>query len=511
MKISNLFALVLLLAAVLFGVMADVLMRDARLGVNLPLLVAAFLGIAFVVSRRSPIPLTGGGRWLAVPVLLLAAVFAVRDAGLLLFSCVLLGLGLMGAGMMRARHGQIRVTGIVSLAVDAIIAGVMLAIGGFWVMLFNRPWQGENLRGSRAVSRVALGVVMSIPLLMVFGALFASADATFGRMVRDFFRLDTFFQHLPAILIWAWLGAGALHTIFSADPLIEGSFKPAGGAHFVETATVLGLMNILFAVFVALQFPYFFSLTPIGATPGLDPYADYARRGFFELVAVAVLLLPVLLMADWMTESDTPAHRRIAHLLSLILAAQMGVIMVSAFQRMALYTRQFGLTEMRFYTTAFMIGLGLLFIWLALTVLRNRRQKFAFGALACAVAVILALAAINPDYQIARYNLAQSGVVVPGSGADASTGETRRAVDTAYIATLSADAVPAILEALPKLEETQRCALTSRLMAQWVNAAPRSDDWRSFNLSRASALAMTREWTPYLRSVFEGCPAKPSR
>ena len=39
-------------------------------------------------------------------------------------------------------------------------------------------------------------------------------------------------------------------------------------------------------------------------------YAEYARRGFFELVAVAALVLPLLLCAHWLVRRTvaTPAH-----------------------------------------------------------------------------------------------------------------------------------------------------------------------------------------------------------
>lgn len=493
MKISYSFALVLVLVALAFGLMADALFHDAMLGINVPLATFIFVGLAYLAASRNPIPLTGGGRWLAVPVLALLAVFALRGSVNMLFICATLAVCLAGVGMMRALRGRARVAGFLPYAIDVMLAGIYTLVGWF-VILMSKPWKALAFRGSRAVPRVIIGVCMAIPLLLVFGSLFASADTTFKKLVNDLFnfKLDKIISHALAVVVWAFLAMGFLYAIFGNDQNTETMIKPPAAPHFVETATMLALMNILFAVFVILQFPYLFSLNPIGATPGLDPYADYARRGFFELVAVAVLLLPVLLMADWLMTNDSATHRRIGHILSLALVAQMGVIVASALQRMALYARAFGLTELRLYTTAVMIGLALMFVWLVITVLRNQRERFAFGALVCAVSVALALAVLNPDYQIARFNLTQHSKDV--------LKEQRTGLDTVYLSTLSADAVPAMLEALPNLEPAQSCKLAGKLLANWAYK-PAQDDWRSYNFGRASAAAQIKEWTPFLQSI----------
>ncbi len=80
------------------------------------------------------------------------------------------------------------------------------------------------------------------------------------------------------------------------------------------------------------------------------------------------------------------------------------VIMASALQRMRLYQEEFGLTELRLYTTAFMGWLALVFGWFLLTVLPGRRERFAFGALAVRFAVVGLLDALNPDALIVGIN-----------------------------------------------------------------------------------------------------------
>ena len=47
------------------------------------------------------------------------------------------------------------------------------------------------------------------------------------------------------------------------------------------------------------QFRYLFGGAALVQVSETLTYAEYARRGFFELVAVAALLLPIMLLLDW--------------------------------------------------------------------------------------------------------------------------------------------------------------------------------------------------------------------
>jgi hypothetical protein len=155
------------------------------------------------------------------------------------------------------------------------------------------------------------------------------------------------------------------------------------------------------------------------------------------------------------------------------MVAMMFVIMGSALYRMALYTGEFGLTELRLYTTAFMGWLALVFVWFVITVLRGQRERFAFGALVAGFIVIGALHIINPDDLIVRVN---------------TTRDTTRALDVDYLNSLSADAAPALLEALPRMSLDDRCRIGRHLLAQlsvWYNT-----DWRTFNYSRWRAASL---------------------
>ncbi|HKP72368.1 MAG TPA: DUF4153 domain-containing protein, partial [Pyrinomonadaceae bacterium] len=245
----------------------------------------------------------------------------------------------------------------------------------------------------------------------------------------------------------------------------------------VEVGVVLGLLDVMFACFVAVQVRYFFGGAAwVMSVTGLT-YADYARRGFFELVWVAALVLPLLLVTHALLRKDQPSTERLFRLLAGTQVALLFVIMASAVARMRLYQSEYGLTELRLYTTAFMFWLGLVFFWFVLTVLRGARERFACGALVSAFLVVGLLHVLNPDAFIVRTNAAHA--------------RAGRSFDAAYAASLSADAVPALVSAAPTLSREARCVVGKELTRLWSQPLD-GEDWRSWSLARWRARRAVR-------------------
>jgi hypothetical protein len=259
----------------------------------------------------------------------------------------------------------------------------------------------------------------------------------------------------------------------------------------VEVGIVLGLLNVLFACFVIVQFRYFFG----GAARVMSitelTYSEYARRGFFELTWVAGLVLPLLLITHALLGKDRPVAERVFRPLAGAQIALLFVIMASAVARMRLYQSEYGLTELRLYTTAFMLWLGIVFVWFAWTVVvRSRRQRFACGALIAAFITIGFLHLLNPDAFIVRANAAHA--------------RAGRAFDAEYAASLSADAVPTLISAMPSLSRDERCHVARELSYLW--SYPTSgEDWRAWNFARSRA---RRTVTAHQESLSEAmaCP-----
>jgi Domain of unknown function (DUF4173) len=455
--------------ALALGLLGDWLLRATPWGINFFLWVGALVGAAVVAIRRGHLQVTGEGRWLVPVAMLFAVCVAWRDSAALAALNLLAFVVAASLALLRARTGRLRLAGVSEYVLGGLYAGALSSAGPVPVVAREVEWQRVARGRWRAPAlAVARGVLLAAPLLLLFGALFAAADAVFQSLLSDFFGFDVAeaLGHLFLTLALAWISAGALWVSLLAQgrdnlAVRRPDFLSIG---IGEVGTVLGLLDLLFLGFVAVQVRYLFGgADRVVSTAGLT-YAEYARRGFFELVTVTALALPALLLAHWLLRAGD--RERVFRVLAGALVALLFVIMASAMQRMYLYVGEYGLTQLRLYVTAFMVWLAVVLAWFILTVLRGRRDRFAFGALLAAFAAVLTLNAINPDALIARTNLDRM--------------QDGKRFDPYYLTTLSADAAPVLLDAFPETE----LALEEEILE---NFREEEGSWRTWNLGRSRA------------------------
>jgi hypothetical protein len=302
--------------------------------------------------------------------------------------------------------------------------------------------RGEGAAGGpNRVWPVVRGVLIAIPIIVIFAALLSSADLVFAdrlNQVVELFRLEKLPEYifrLIYILVIAYALAGIyLHAARkSTDSTLLGLEKPlvAPFLGFTEAGIVLGSVVALFAAFVVVQVQYFFggeaNITAAGYT-----YAEYARRGFGELVAVAFFSLLLYLGLSAITRRETARQHNIFAGLGVALTLLVGIILLSAYDRLLLYEAAYGFTRMRTYTNVFLIWVGALLVTVVVLDLFKRQRLFAFAMLMAALGFGLSLSLLNVDAFIAGHNI-QRGI----SGHD---------LDVGYLASLSTDAVPVMTE-----------------------------------------------------------------
>jgi len=473
-------------AALDLGVLGDVLMRaPGPPALNFLLWTLALAATVTVIARRRE-PLSREATLLLSAAVFFAAAMVWRDSPalkLLDFACVATMMALLA---FRRGEAWVRAAGVARYLWALVASGLSGAFGAFGLVA-DVDWRREladmpGVAWRRRALALLRGLAISLPILAVFAMLLSGADAVFSHLLARTFRFDlgVVVSHIVLTGFVAWVTSGYLRQLWAGEPTgvvptMGGGVRPRLG--IVEVGIPLGLLNLLFAAFVVVQVRYFFGgAASVQATAGLT-YAEYARQGFFELVVVAALVLPLLLATDALLERRGPGDEWIFRSLALAQLALVFVIMASALQRMRLYQATYGLTELRLYTTAFMCWIAGLSGWLAATVLAGRRRRFAFGALVSGAAAVVALNALDPDALIARVNADR-----------AARGER---YDPAYLAVLSGDAVPTLVRRLPALPAPQRCQTARSLGRWWRHRRPQ--DWRAWNLGSARARAAMGE------------------
>lgn len=461
------------------GVLADNLLRVTPWGINLILWLAPLIvGVALLTRAPDSGP-SSYGKWLLVPLLFFAGAYAWRDSFALRAMDAVAMMMLASLIVVLSRHGRFPFDGAVgacraaAVSLGSTLFGFFPLVGSdiVWKDLPRGPW-------TRRAVPVARGALIAIPLLLLFGALFASADEVFRNLFSRVFDVnpDRVSQHLVFTSVATWLVGGFLRGMFLAveqveppeSSVTEKPLRPRLG--ITEITVAVGSLVVLFGLFVGIQIRYLFGGDAhVQITPHLT-YAQYAQKGFFELVAVAVLVLPVLLTADYLLSDRDTRSLRLFRVLAGIQTLLVFVVIASAGQRMQIYQVAYGLTELRFYIMAFIGWLATVFVWFGATVLTGRRSRFAVGGMATALTMLALLHVINPDARIVNANVTRA--------------HAGRHFDIGYVADLSADAVPSLVAALPDLNSDQRDALLQLMDNRWAHS---DMDWRTLNWSRFHA------------------------
>lgn len=260
----------------------------------------------------------------------------------------------------------------------------------------------------------------------------------------------------------------------------------------IEIGVIFGLVNLLFLSFVIVQVPYLFGgMELVQNTPDFK-LAEYARRGFGELVAVSAIVLPMLLVAHWLIRKETRTAENLFRALAGVQIVLLFVIMASAVQRLVLLTGNlgYGMTTVRLYPLIFITWLAIVFVLFAATVLRGARQYFAWAALWSAFFILGATHVFNPNEFIVRHNLALM--------------REGREFDANYNSGLSAEAVPALIEAIGDMDDDDKRIIFRELA--WQNCRKKQEnDLRSWNYSRRTAAGELLRFNEQLSTVVSEC------
>lgn len=444
-------------AAVVMGLLANWFVFAKPFGVGILLFViTAVVGISWV-ARRERVAAISPNSWLLLPLFFFATMLMLRTN---LFLTRLNGLAvlvLLAYLVFFWSYGRSHNLGIV----DMVLLPFRVA---FYSLQLSRPVvrtavnvEQVQVHGRRSLFPILRGLAFVLPFLIIFTLLLTAADTIFASKVEDFFSL-TIFQNLwewfwrslqTAVAIALFSGGLAYMVLRHYDSDDQSRFDsflqriPTSiSIGLIEVVTMLVCINVLFATFVSVQFTYLFG----GNTQiGIDgfTYADYARRGFFELLAVAIMAVTLILGLNWLTRRESKRQISLFNALSSLLIGFVLVMLVSAFWRMRLYEAQYGYTELRLIVYLFMGWMALTLVWFVLT-LWWRPERFAIGVLIAAMGFLVSLNLINPDAFIVKQNFAHF--------------EQTKKIDLYYLLSLSNDATPQLVELFNSVESMENTA-----------------------------------------------------
>ena len=477
----------LLPVSIFLGVIFNFLFWEKIPGISFPFFVSLCLFGGYGLIRAS------GGKPAKINILLVSVILAFacmtiirREplTGFLNIALTLFAMTLLAGTYLSGEWIRFNLIGHITSFFHLV--GGMISLP--W-MQNESPDKNGNIWGKKKrIAPILRGIALSLPIWLVFLGLLYSADLIFAERVDlivtnfDLENLVELTARLILTLLVAYFFSGAV--LFAAQrsgSLPAKSEEKAVIPSFLgltETGIILGGVILLLNSFVIIQFQYFFSGQANITFDGFT-YAEYARRGFGELVGVAILSILLLKGLSLVTKKDELQRHRFFSALSAGLVALVLVILVSAFQRLFLYESAYGFTRLRTYAHVLMIWLGVYMLaFLAMEIVK-RQTLFINVSLAVIAGFSLTLSLLQVDRFIVDRNVTRS---IEGEPFDAG-----------YLSSLSSDAVPAMVahfdnsDTPAELREGVGAALVCFQQAPF-NQSLADRPWQSFHFSDKAAV-----------------------
>ncbi len=291
----------------------------------------------------------------------------------------------------------------------ALILLPFSSLGAIFRALSNKGTR----KGSQFMLNAILGIGVAIlPTIVIFLCL--SYDNGFTKILNDLFSFDEDkFSNTILSLIWtlplAMYGFGMYAssarkhlqdkvTIQTCDDTL----RKAQVLPQVTAAVAMLPILFLYVVFFISQWQYYVSGFT-GVLPENFSYAEYARQGFFELCAVSVINLLLIISIAIFIRRNQEGSPVVLKIVTSIFCACTLVLISTAVAKLVMYIDYYGLTPKRIYAMWLMALIGIAFVLIAIG---QFLRKFKTVAVCFSVAIVMfsCLAVCNVNSICAQYN-----------------------------------------------------------------------------------------------------------
>ena len=257
---------------------------------------------------------------------------------------------------------------------------------------------------SKTVSKILIGIVCAVPAVLIIVPILANADDAFNALITGIF--DDYFTLIQKTVLGLGLSVFAIALVFSLKyndtPYKDRELKLK--ANSISLSAFLCVLCFVYLVYLFSQLAYFFSAFSSILPKGYRfTYAQYARRGFFELCVISVINLLFIFAAVLISEKKSGKIPLSVKLPAAFIALFTFAIIFTAISKMVMYIGVYGCTVLRICTSAFMIWLFILFVCLFIRIFAKRFDVLKCG-LIFALLILAVLGIGNVNAQIARYN-----------------------------------------------------------------------------------------------------------
>lgn len=285
--------------------------------------------------------------------------------------------------------------------------------------------ENENIKATGKVTYVLIGVVISIPILIIVLNLLCSADAVFKEACDAFIELIEI-KNILCILIMMIIVYMIFYPLarFTADKDIE--INPQNHRKYepILAITVTSILTFVYLLFSGIQIMYLFTRVSV---PEGYTFAEYAHEGFYELLIVCLINLVIVLVC-----TNLFRYNKVLNIVLTVFSVCTYIMIASSAYRMILYVETYDLTRLRVYVMVGLAVLSVLMVGVMISIFSEKFNLFKYGIAVLTVSCIL-LVYSHPSFIIAYYNVDQ----YKKHGGN---------IDISYLTELPLDATPVLFD-----------------------------------------------------------------
>lgn len=360
--------------------------------------------------------------------------------------------------------------------------------------IFSDIFASRTERGEELIKKVGIGVLIALPLLLIFSSLLSNADAIFDQWLKNIFNVDiqwNWMWRTVRTFVLTLIFGGFFYVVTGPEHALEFKVRSIKKFDTIIVSVVLGLVSLLFLAFVIIQIKYLFGSREFVFESGLT-FAEYARAGFFQLVWVVALSALMMLVVYRSFSAHQPS--KLVTLLQIFLILQVGVIAASALRRMNLYQAEFGFTVLRLYVEWFIYFVLIVLLGTGVSIImRIQFWKFFYGSLVAGVVAVTVVGLLNVDKMIATENVRRFT-------------EQKKSIDLVYLKNLSIDIFPVLAPLYQKPTLTTFSTTDQMVLLKIYDETQKhlaqKDTWPEYKLSNKNiALALEKIDSQFLQIV----------
>ncbi|GFZ30221.1 hypothetical protein CSC2_07470 [Clostridium zeae] len=467
-----------ILFSLLLGVTFDRLFIDKYHGISFFIFIALCIGF-FLWSIRARSVEKSFGWFLLIPIALLSFSFSVYTNQVFnLFNFLGVPI-LMIASSILIVNPKLKwdKASFIGEMLRRAVGDMFNNIGKPFSILKSSIKIGRTVKMEEGKKQILIGILVSLPLLLILIVLLSSADMVFGyyfdNLTEIFNNINTgeLIPHTIITLVVFFYLFAYVWSFKSEKKVAERSLKSTVSSWgSVTIITVLIALNILYLIFTVIQFSYLYGGANVALPAGFS-YADYARKGFFELAAVTCINFIIVLSCVKYINKDNTKLLKLANLLLTILVAFTLNMLFSANFKLTLYETAFGYTFLRVSVHLFMLLLFILCLVVA-TGIWYRKIPIMKSIIVITISMYTIINYLNIDGFIAKKNIERYN----------ETGK----VDAYYLTYLSYEAVPYLIELRDKGDNNIKTIINANLKYR-KETLDREKSWSEFNFSKNSA------------------------